>query len=77
MDDLGLLLALLGFVILMAVPDRCPLEPLDDLRTACEADICLDKSSSRASVVYDGYAAMLGKGRPRVEAIIAWACEAG
>jgi hypothetical protein len=75
-DDLGLLLALLGFVILIAVPDRCPLEPLDNLLAACEADICVDKSSRRKSVAYDGYAE-LGKGRPKVEAIISWVCEAG
>jgi len=55
MDDLGLLLALLGFVILMAVPARCPLEPLDNLRLACEADSCLDRSSRRASAAYDGF----------------------
>ena len=48
-DDLGLLLALPGFVIRMGLPDRVELR--DGLLTTCEAASCLDHSSNAASEV--------------------------
>lgn len=47
---LGLLLALDGFTILIALPERAPLDPRDCLRFA-DIAICLDRSSNRASCV--------------------------
>lgn len=41
MEDLGLLLALVGFDTRMVDPDRWPLELRDNLLTNCEAAICL------------------------------------
>lgn len=53
-EDLGLLLALFGFDIRMAVPERCcPPEPLDSRLAACVMAICVDKSSKKTSWGYD------------------------
>lgn len=47
--DLGLLLALLGFDTRMADPERCPLEPREDLLVAWETDVWLETSSRKVS----------------------------
>lgn len=46
-DALGLLLALLGFDILIAVPARCPPELLDSLLEASVMAICVAQSSKK------------------------------
>ena len=52
-DDRGLLLALQGFIIRMAIPARWPFEPRDSLLLACcKAAICLAKSSNVGSWAY-------------------------
>lgn len=45
MGDLGLLLALVGFVMRMAVPDRWPFDPGESLLVSCEEVICLAQES--------------------------------
>lgn len=73
-DERGLLLALLGFTMRMALPMEfagrwCwPAAPLDSLRDAWEAAICRERSSRNVSV---GYKVPAGWATPRyVEGII-------
>lgn len=71
-DDRGLLLALHGLTIRMALPARCPFEPRDNLLAACAAAICLDRSSRSESWAYVTGAAP-GRDTPKSEGIIS--CE--